>query len=248
MACTQDPQASRPKKRPRTSTRLGSRNSTTHIGEVNNRLLLAYGTPDLGNVRDVFGELVYALLSTRSSQANYRGTFQTLQSRFRCWPELVNSSEADLAVLLRPCGLQNRKARAILAICRKVFVHQGYRDLEHLRTMSTGEVEEYLTSLPEVGAKVAKCVSLYALDHPVFPIDVHNMRILRRMGMVEEARISPSLVSHIESLIPPSMRRDLHVNLIVHGRTVCNTHPACSVCILRDLCNYGSAREHQGWL
>ena len=45
--------------------------------------------------------------------------------------------------------------------------------LAALKHMSNNQAEEYLTSLPGVGIKTARCVLLYSLNREVFPADVN---------------------------------------------------------------------------
>lgn len=228
---------------PRLGSAMVNMQPTGRIDEISRRLASAYGTPDLGNVEDVFGELVYALLSTRTAPSNYQKAFAELRERFPRWSDLASASEHDVQSLLRPCGLHNRKAQAILAIARRVFTEQGLADLEHLLAMSTEDAEAYLTSLPGVGLKVAKCVCLYALKRSVFPLDTHNLRVLRRLGVVQDSATLHQATRFVEALIPSSLRHDLHVNLVVHGRQMCRSRPTCSKCVLRDMCPQPTCEE-----
>ena len=211
---------------------------STFLREVNARLWHEYHTPDLGNVEDVFGELIYSLLSTRTAPLNYQTAFSALQASFPVWPQLAEANEGELEVLLRPCGLHRRKARAIVRISEEIFVTRGLTDLEHLHGMKTEDAEAYLTSLPGVGVKVAKCVCLYALNRPVFPLDTHNLRILQRLGVVQEYATAREWASRVESFVPANIRFDLHVNLVAHGRKTCTARPACHACMLSDVCPY----------
>jgi endonuclease-3 len=239
-----------PRESQRRSTRpmvLGESSVNSHLNDIRSRLKGEYATPDLGNVEDVFGELVYALLSTRTSRVNYQRAFQSLRSAFPRWSDLAEANPFDVHDLLSPCGLHNRKSQAILAIGQRVFIEQGWSDLEHLRQEATCDVESYLTSLPEVGPKIAKCVCLYALNRPVFPVDVHNLRVLKRLGIVGGDVGLRQASALVEPLIPEEMRLDLHVNLIAHGRQICRPKPMCPICILRDLCPYFRSRGCAGW-
>lgn len=211
--------------------------------EVHYRLRDRYNTPDLGNVKDVFGEIVFVLLSTRTAPSNYRKAYAALRDRFPRWVDLAHADVDELSKLLEPCGLHNRKARAIVTIAKRVFLEEELKDLEHLRGMSTSEAEAYLTSLPEIGVKIAKCVCLYALDRPVFPVDAHNLRVLQRLDVVDEKVRAREGAYEVEALIPESIRHDLHVNLVAHGRETCRSIPACSTCVLLDVCPYPERGE-----
>lgn len=211
--------------------------------EVHYRLRDKYNTPDLGNVKDVFGEIVFVLLSTRTAPSNYLKAYAALRERFPKWTDLTQVDVNELSAMLEPCGLHNRKARALVAIAKRVFVEEGLKDLEHLREMSTTEAEAYLTSLPEVGVKVAKCVCLYALERAVFPVDAHNLRVLQRLDVVAKEVRAREGAYEVEALIPESIRHDLHVNLVAHGRETCRSIPICSTCVLLDVCPYPERGE-----
>lgn len=210
--------------------------SVPHIELVSSVLQDAYGTPSLGNVDEVFGELIYALLSTKSAPLNYQSAFDTLRSTYPQWADLAQVDPSRIEPIVRCCGLFRRKARAIVRIAHRVFVEDGYDDLEHLREWSTEDALAYLTSLPEVGIKVAKCVCLYALHRDVFPVDAHNLRILRRLGLVDSICDARADAFEIEAVVPDPIRYRLHVNLIAHGRAVCRATPLCSHCALAQLC------------
>ena len=183
-------------------------------------------------MEDVFGELAYALLSTRSAAANYQVAFSELKTRYPQWHGLAFAKPTNISAVIRRAGLANRKARALKAIARRVFVEESRVDLEFLRNSSTSDAYGYLRALPEVGPKVAKCVLLYALQRPVLPLDVHNRRVLERLGIAQPGEDT----DRVEQRVPAAIRFDLHVNLIAHGRNVCGPKPRCASCSLADLC------------
>jgi endonuclease III len=212
------------------------------IRSIARRLEHAYGTPDLGNVDDPFGEVVFALLSTRTAPRNYLKAFAALRRRFNNWEQLAHVPPSRLVGTIRRCGLYRRKARALSRIARRVFVEDGHRNLDHLRGLTMSAAQEYLTSLPEVGAKVAKCVCLYSLKQPAFPLDVHNLRVLKRVGIVPARTDARRDAERVESLIPPSLRHSLHVNLVAHGRAICGSRPKCGECLIAAICAHGKGR------
>jgi endonuclease III len=48
--------------------------------------------------------------------------------------------------------------------------------------LSDDEAMDYLLSLPGVGVKTAKCVLMYSLGRAVLPIDIHVLRVAKRLG------------------------------------------------------------------
>lgn len=105
--------------------------------------------------------------------------------------------------------------------------------------MGDAEAEAFLTSLPGVGPKVAKCVLMYSLDRKVLPVDVHVHRVARRLGFATKKRPDTSQ-DLIEAEIPSNLRYGFHVNAVAHGRKVCKSEPLCDRCPLVSICRYAN--------
>jgi len=109
-------------------------------------------------------------------------------------------------------------------------------------------VEAYLESLPGVGPKTAACVLLFAMGRAAFPIDTHVHRIATRLGWIPANTTAEKAHRLLAPRVPPDIRYDLHVAMVAHGRTFCRAQrPRCDVCVLRDLCAYGSGGRVAGW-
>lgn len=82
-----------------------------------------------------------------------------------------------------------------------------------------------------------------ALGRPVFPMDTHIFRILRRVGLLPE-KISDELAhDRIEKLIQPKKHYSLHINLIALGRRICHPrNPKCEFCPLNEHCDFGRSQ------
>jgi DNA (cytosine-5)-methyltransferase 1 len=122
-----------------------------------------------------------------------------------------------------------------------------YRDdsadltLEFLRDWTPGEAEAFLEALPGIGPKSARCVLSYALGEHRFAVDTHVRRILTRLGIVPDRPGKPDHDA-FEAVVPSAQRVRLHINLIHHGRAVCQeTAPRCGACPLVSFCTEGRA-------
>jgi N-glycosylase/DNA lyase len=86
--------------------------------------------------------------------------------------ELCNASEQDLA----SCGLGYR-AKYVLSTTKSIC--QEHIDLEKFKKLPYREAKTCLMEFPGVGAKVADCVSLFALGKTeAFPVDVWVKRVI----------------------------------------------------------------------
>jgi endonuclease III len=185
-------------------------------------------------------ELVATVLSQHTSDHNSELAFATLEERFPTWDEVLAAAPGEVADAIRSGGIADQKAARIQRILAIVREREGRLDLSRLSALPDAEVEEYLTSLPGVGHKTAACVLTFALGRQAFPVDTHVHRIVTRLGWVPAGATAERAHALLRSAVPADLRYDLHLALIVHGRTVCTARrPACAACVLRRRCAFG---------
>jgi endonuclease III len=208
------------------------------VGEVCGRLVARYGKPRLGNPKSSIDDLVYIVISNKTSPTIARAVYRELKARFSSWDDLLVSPARRLHALLRPAGLWRVKSKQLRAALRKIRDDFGACDLSRLQRVSEEEAYSYLTSLPGVSDKVAKCVMLYTLGATVLPVDAHVHRVATRLGWTVRKR-ADQCHDELERLVPPNRRFGFHVDCVVHGRQVCRPNrPACGVCPVRQFCSF----------
>ncbi len=142
-------------------------------------------------------------------------------------------------------GLGRQKAFHLKRIMQRLRDDFGEVSLRRLAQYGVREAERYLCSLPGVGIKTARCVLMYSLGHTVFPADIHCLRIMDRLGWLRwRGERAECLAERAQEIVPPRLRKPLHVLLVQHGRAVCRSRPLCGQCILRGICP--SARPAAG--
>jgi endonuclease III len=203
-----------------------------------------YGNPRHGNKRNPLNELFYIILSTRTRGDTFAGMYLRVKRAFPSWSAIRPKDRAKLERILIPGGLGKLKARQMIGILETLRATFGRPTVASLKKMSDDEAEAFLTALPGVGRKVAKCVLMYALDREVLPVDVHVHRIAGRIGLLTKKRPDTSQ-DLIENEIPKALRYGFHVNAVAHGRRVClPQRPRCETCCIARLCAYGAKRIH----
>lgn len=213
------------------------------LREVERRLRDAYGRPRHHNPKDPLDDLIFVVLSRMTQEVKYLRTYRALREHLPSWDTVRDAPLGGLEEILGDAGLAPTKARQIQAILKEVEHREGTLDLSRLRAMSDDEVEKYLTSLPGVATKTARCVMLYTLDRDACPVDAHVWRIARRLGIAPEtAAWSDRRGRELEERIPTGLRASLHVTLVSHGRQICLArNPRCGACTLADLCPSATA-------
>jgi len=199
-----------------------------------------FGEPIFEGGDDPVDELIATILSANTNDANSGRAFAQLKSRFNNdWDAVCTASLDDIKQAIRPAGMYNQKAPAIVATLERVKADYGAYDLSHLAQMPAAEALAYLTSLPGVGHKTASIVILFCFNGAAFPVDTHIQRISQRIG-ISSRRASPEKIKRTwESLLPPSTFYPLHINLIRHGRRICQAlTPHCDQCPLQSICDH----------
>jgi endonuclease III len=196
-----------------------------------------YGSPRLNNKDDPVDELFFILLSQMTTGPSYERVFDRLKAAVTAWDSLLLYTVDALQELIADAGLSNQKAPRLLAIARQLSNDFGCVTLTPACTWPDVQIEHYLTNLPGVGTKTAKCVMMYSMGRRVLPADTHVRRVALRLGLIDPAVIRYSLHERLEATVAPGDRYAFHVNALAHGRAVCRAlRPACHACVLSDVC------------
>lgn len=212
----------------------------SRIRELAQRLSRKYGDPRLHNKSNALSELIFIILSAKTSESSYLRTYRALRNRFPNWFDLLSTPRGTVSRIIEAGGLSRRKEDQIRSLLEEIRVHAEKRNnLALLSRMATKSAERFLTSLPGVGLKTARCVLMYSENRAVFPVDTHVRRIMHRLGIMEVLRLTDSVQDSIQGRVPPSVRYKLHVNLVAHGRATCRSRmPLCDACVVNDMCGY----------
>ncbi len=203
-------------------------------------LLTAYGEPIWQAGQDPLEELLGTILSANTTDTNSGRAFTQLKTTFNGdWDAVRTAPLEAIKTAIRPAGMYNQKAPHLVGTLEKLTREQGNYSLDHLAAMEVDQALAYLTSFPGVGHKTASIVLLFCFNRAAFPVDTHVQRITQRLG-ISNRRATPEQIKAIwEALLPPDTFYALHLNLIRHGRTICQARlPRCEICPLQHWCDY----------
>jgi len=223
---------------------------TDALDRVDELLELEHRSGGLGNFDDPLEEAVYILLSRQTREAGYQRAHRELRARWLTWRALMDAPVEEVTEVIRPAGFGPTRAAQLQGLLRGVeraCADRGIRGpltMDWLRDLTDAEVEAFLTALPGLGQKSARCVMSYALGRETLAVDTHVRRVLDRLGIVPD-RAGKVKHDAYEPAVPARMRQRLHVNLIHHGRAYCrSTSPRCTECPLISFCAAGRAAQH----
>ena len=176
-----------------------------------------------------FELLVAVVLSAQATDVGVnKATFELF--KVANTPEaMLALGEAGLREHVRSIGLFNTKARNIHRTCA-ILVEKHGGDVPTDR----GALE----ALPGVGRKTANVILNTAFGQPTIAVDTHIFRLANRTGLAPGNNVR-AVEEHLLRVTPERFKQRAHHWLILHGRYVCKARkPACSRCVIADLCEY----------
>jgi len=206
---------------------------------INRLLKEKYKSPRHGNKSNPLDELFFIVLSGATIEKNFGRAYSNLKRKYARWRDLLRASPGEVFQLIKHAGLGRKKAIALKRIV-SILEKRSNFSLSYLKDFQAAEAIKELTTLPGVGVKSAKCVLMYSFKKPVFPVDTHVFKIMRRVGFLGSDCSLSCADKYLERVVPDNMKYDLHVNLVALGRKVCVAkRPKCEECCVRKYCNYG---------
>jgi endonuclease-3 len=207
--------------------------------EILERLLREYGEPQWRNPLPPLDELVSTILSQNTNDTNRDRAYQELRETFPTWEAVRDAPPEAVTDAIRTAGLANQKGPRIQQALRTISDEHGALDLSFLRDWQPGRVRDWLMQLKGVGPKTTSIVMLFSLDMPAFPVDTHVHRVTSRLGLLPDDMNAEKAHAHLERIFPEEHYYTAHLNLIRHGREICQARrPDCHHCVLQGICPY----------
>lgn len=166
-------------------------------------------------------------LLTQTPAENVEEVHPELLERFPTLEALSGATFDELAKLIQPLGLQNRRAGALLKIA------DGYDQLPRRA--------EEMVELPRVGRYVTDATLCFALDHPRPVVDTNVRRVYGRLFGPMWPDEENEQWDVAEIVLPEARAREFNLSLIDFGAEVCTPRdPDCGACFARDYCDFYS--------
>jgi endonuclease III len=170
-------------------------------------------------------------------------TFRALKKAIGTSPDaILRRSVDEIAEVIAGGGMKPEHRAAKVHESATVAQRIGLPRLRDAVRNDPETAKKFLREFPSVGEPYADRILLIAGGHPRIAPDSNALRVLCRLGFVEEAK-SYSTTYRKASLRAASEVKDattartLHLLLRRHGREVCKTsEPRCALCPLRKTC------------
>jgi endonuclease-3 len=211
----------------------------TRARRIDGILTRVYGRKEVVYDDDPVDTLVETILSQNTTDLNSHKAFVSLKRVYPSWDMMIGEDPDRIASIIRSGGLAPMKARRILDALAFISRERGRLDLGFLKKMRPSEAEAWLAQMKGVGPKTRGIVLLFALKMPAFPVDTHIHRVTKRIGLIGEKVTREMAQEEMALIVPASEYYNFHINLIEHGRAVCQSRkPKCELCKISSMCDY----------
>ena len=204
---------------------------------IYNRLYKAFGSRNWWPA-DTAEEVMFGAILTQSiTWKNVEKAIAALKERGKLsFKAVAIMDERELAKIIRPARFLNQKARALKKYADYFGEKYGY-SITKMKKRELWLLREELLSLYRIGPETADSILLYALEKPVFVIDVYTKRILSRHGFLSMEDAYDNYQKLFMENLPGDVRlyNEFHALLVHLGSRFCKPKPLCDTCPLRTL-------------
>jgi endonuclease-3 related protein len=179
-------------------------------------LYRAYGPQSWWPARTPFEVMVGAILTQNTSWTNVERAIANLREAGALEPaRLDRLALSDLAELIRPSGYYNIKAGRLKYFLE--YFSGGYSfDVDRMKKRPWPRLRRELLGIHGIGPETADSILLYALDKPVFVVDVYTARVLSAHRVIDGA----AGYADIQGLFTRALRPDVRVYNEYHALIV----------------------------
>lgn len=210
--------------------------------EIHRRLTRRFGPQGPFWLLDPVSQLVMAMVGGKTHSEISRAAFEALLKRYGSWNAVRDAPVAAMCETIGAVRFPERKAPQIKAALAAITRAHGRLTLAPLDRLTGAHALAWLERLPGVGRKVAAAtLNFSTLRKPVLVIDSHQLRILKRLGLVGQRADITRAHNIVAPILPPEWTAadldDHHQLMKVLGQTICrHATPICHRCPLQELC------------
>jgi len=218
------------------------------------RLGAFYGEPPPPATEDAFELILYENVAYLAPDERRLRAFRLLQSTVGTRPEAILRAPADVLEAVTSHGILKGTSSAKLRRCAEILRDSFGGDLNTVLRGPLPAAKRALQAFPGIGLPGAERILLFCADQPFLAPDSNGLRVLTRLGMVEEqasyARTYAAARAAVDGagLSAAQLKRANRL-LRMHGQQLCkDNRPQCPACPLVADCPYPNAVENGGAL
>lgn len=175
--------------------------------------------------------LVAEILLQKTFADKVEPIYERFVDRYQNLETLAGAKVDEVASLLKPLGLQNVRAQALIDIATQ-YAEEGIPD-----------DEDGLRQLPYVGPYAANATLCFAFGRRRPVVDANVVRIYNRAFGTDLTPQDDEAWELADRMLPEDDYRRFNLALLDFGAKICSADsPLCSECFYRDQCTYYAAK------
>jgi endonuclease-3 len=193
---------------------------------------------DGAEARPVLEQFLYAIGREGTTRETADQVYRTLQERFYDWNEVRVSSVHEVAEAMADLVADSEpRAQRVIDFLQEVFENEFAFDLEVLHKKGLKQAAKQLANYQAANDYAVSWVVQHSLGGHAIPLDEAALRVLRRLGILEEAGSLETLRASMEHQVPKA-RGSVFVDLISElAEEYCTPdEPLCAACPLSSAC------------
>jgi len=193
----------------------------------------------------VLEQFIYAVCREGTTRDNANQAFQNLKQRFFDWNEIRVSLMREVADVLHDLVPDaDMRSQRIIDFLQEVFESTFSFDLEPLIKKGVKQAAKQISRYKAASDYTVAWVTQHSLGGHAIPLDAPNIRVLRRLGMLEEGKDDPETMrASLEHQVPKAKGLPLVDLISVVAEEWCfETDPDCPRCPMHTVCPVGQER------
>ena len=180
--------------------------------------------------RNIYELSVAVILSAQTTDKSVNIVTPNLFSKYPTVDDLASAKEEDVQKIIRSIGLFVRKSQLIINFAK--CVANNYNGIV------PDEIDE-LIKIPGIGRKTANVIVSEGYKKPGLAVDVHVIRVSKRLGLVPETYDAVQIEYALKELFDREDWHQIHHLLIFMGRYMCKSQkPLCEECPFITECKF----------
>jgi endonuclease-3 len=202
------------------------------------------GEPDQLPVLEQF---LYAICREGATREQADEAFHALRERFFDWNEIRVSSVRELEECLTGLSEPEVRAQRLISFLQEVFETTFSYDLESLHKKGVKQAAKQLARYQAANDYAVSWVVQHSLGGHAIPLDAPTIRVLRRLGLIDEDMADPETIrASLEHLIPKA--RGPRFSDLISGladKLCWEENPNCTACPLSSECPTGRSAPRE---
>jgi endonuclease-3 len=202
-----------------------------------------YDTPGRREPTSVLEAMIFAILADGTTTSKADAAFQRLKSNYFDWNEVRVSALVELQDQLSDLPDPEPRAARLKGCLRFIFESTYGFDLEQLKKIPMKEMATRFAKMPGASDYLISRVIRDGLGGTAMPLDSSAVRVLSRLGIIDERTPPEALSASLARQIPRARSFEFCHLLDELGADVCvENEPRCKQCCLVDDCPTGQKR------